>query len=294
MKSKSRTLTLITPAVALLALSACQGAAIDNGESTSTEANESSSDIDSIVSEFPLKEILLTASRSYKVTSSEDTSLVWYVTLNSSVQWPEALGKHKIDNLRDSIIALTFGAEAPKDINKAIVRSVTDLNIYGLDGKIEPIDTIPESAEISELYATKSLQLIECTQQTVTYSATSSDYMGGAHPNSGATPFSFVLATDRPVTMEYLFVKGAMKELEPMIIEAIASAHSMSVEELRRVMFNSPSTFTNNVYIINGNIAFHYNPYDILPYSYGPSEAFIMPYNVEHLLTPAAKELLLN
>ena len=294
MKSKIRSLHLLTPALALLALSACQGTAIDNEKKADKPAKESGADVDSIISEFPLQESLLTASRSYKVTSDEDTSLVWYVTLNTSVQWPEALGKHKIDNLRDSIVTLTFGIDAHKDIRKAIVKSVTDSEQYGLTGRIEEVDTIPQAAEISEFYATKALQLIECTQQTVTYSATSSEYMGGAHPNSGATPFSFVLGTDQAVTMDYLFEKGAMKELEPMIIEAIAASHSMSVEDVKRALINSPSVIVNNVYIINGNIAFHYNPYDILPYSYGPSEAFIMPYNVENLLTPAAKELLLN
>jgi len=284
----------LLPGLALLVLGSCHDSATDNRKAPADSAGEPKAVTDSVISEFSLRESLLTASRSYKVTSADDPSLVSYVTLNTSVQWPDALGKYKIDNLRDSIITLTFGAEAPKDIRKAITRSVTDLGLYGLEGKVETIDTIPKSAEMGEYYSTRTLQLIECTQHTVTYSATSSDYMGGAHPNSSAIPFTFVLDSDRAVTMDYLFTAGAMKELEPMILEAIAISHSMSVKELKDALLNSPVSVTNNVYIINGNIAFHYNPYDILPYSFGPSEAFIAPYAVEKYLTPEARKLLLE
>lgn len=291
--TKNFCLLLSATAVALGVLSSCQGTAIDNEEKAVADSIKSEPS-DSLISEFPLQESVMTASQSYKVVSDDDPSLVWYVTLSSSVQWPENIGKYKITLLQDSIIDLTFGAESPKEIKKAIKQSVTDLEAYGLKGTVESIDTVPQDAGVEEFYATRTLQLIECTQETVTYSATYSDFLGGAHPNSVATPFSFILASDQPVTMEYLFTPGAEKELIPLILQAVAASHSITVDELKTVMLNSPDQIRKNVYLLNGNIAFHYNPYDILPYSYGPSEAYISPMEVEKYLTPAARKLLLD
>ncbi|MCM1348946.1 MAG: RsiV family protein [Firmicutes bacterium] len=293
MTSRSSLFAAMAICSAFAMFSSCQGTAIDNTEKAVTDSL-AAEPADSLIDEFPLHESVMTASESYKVTSADDSTLVWYVTLSTSVQWPETIGKYKITNLQDSIIDLTFGAEAPKKIKKAIRQSITDLAQYGLEGKVETVDTIPQNAGVEEFYSTKTLQLIECTSQTVTYSATFSDFLGGAHPNSGATPFSFVLATDQPVTMEYLFLDGAQKELTPLILEAIAASHSIGIDELKSALLNSPDMVRKNVYLLNGNIAFHYNPYEILPYSYGPSEAYISPIQVEKYLTPAAKKLLLE
>ncbi|MDE6322513.1 MAG: RsiV family protein [Paramuribaculum sp.] len=280
-------------ATSLLLISACQGTAIDN--SVSPSSSEKSDDSgDSIIASFPLSETIMSASETYRLTDPADSSSVRFITLSTSVQWPEALGKFKIDNLHDSIVGITFGADAPKDIKKAIRQSVTRLDSYGLDGQVEKTDTIPASEEQSQYYVTRTLQLIECTQETVTYSSTFSEYLGGAHPNSGATPFSFILASDRPVTFDFLFLPGAMETLKPMILESIAASKSLSVDELKQALLNSPDSITNNVYILNGTIAFHYNPYEILPYSYGPSEAFIIPDDVISILTPEAIKLLID
>ncbi|MDE6100286.1 MAG: hypothetical protein K2G01_04510, partial [Paramuribaculum sp.] len=248
-------------ATSLLLISACQGTAIDN--SVSPSSSEKSDDSgDSIIASFPLSETIMSASETYRLTDPADSSSVRFITLSTSVQWPEALGKFKIDNLHDSIVGITFGADAPKDIKKAIRQSVTRLDSYGLDGQVEKTDTIPASEEQSQYYVTRTLQLIECTQETVTYSSTFSEYLGGAHPNSGATPFSFILASDRPVTFDFLFLPGAMETLKPMILESIAASKSLSVDELKQALLNSPDSITNNVYILNGTIAFHYNPYE--------------------------------
>lgn len=282
--------------ISAMLLSGCQGTAVDNQskETADSAKNIKAEEPDSLIAEFPLRESIMTASQSYKIVSDDDPALIWYVTINTSVQWPETIGKYKITNLQDSLIDITFGAKANKDIKKAIRNSITDLEAYGLTGKTTVIDTVPKSDSPGEFYVTRSLQLIECTQQTVTYSATYSDFLGGAHPNSSATPFSFVLETDQPVTMEYLFTKDSFKKIIPYVMQSIADSHSMTLDELKSAMFNSLENVRTNVYILNGNIAFHYNPYDILPYSFGPSEAYISPIEVEEYLTPAGKKLLLE
>lgn len=270
-------------------ISSCHGTAVDGKEAADTAKISP----DSIVSVFPLQESILTVTQNYRITSSDDPT-VSYLTLSTSVQWPEALGNYKIKNLRDTIINFTFGNDAPRNIKDAIKASVCDTEPYGLGGKYEKIAALPDSAGTLGYYSSRSLQLVECTDQTVTYTSSWGEFLGGAHPNSGAKPFSFVLESDQMVTLDYLFVKGYEKTLMPKIIEALALNHSMSVQELQGALLGSPTEFSTNVYLLNNTIAFHYNPYEILPYSFGATDIYIIPYEIVDILTPEAKKLLLE
>lgn len=284
------TILTASAAVAILAAS-CQGTAVDN----SSDAAGKASSADSIISEFDLRESIKTASESYCIASDDSILGTVYMTVSTSVQWPEELGKYKIDNLRDTIINYTFDSKAPRDINKAIINNVTDVEQFELGGKPQKVDAIPDSMAMFAYYSNRTLQLVECTEQTVTYSATFSEYLGGAHPFSKSVPFTFILESDRIVNIDYLFAKGSESKLMPIVMGAIAGSHSMSTDELKAALLSNPEINSASiVYLLNGSIVFHFNPYDILPYSFGPTDAYVSPYEVSDFLTPEAKKLLLE
>lgn len=279
-------------AVALVWLmSACQGTAIDNEKSGNMSATEA--DIDSIVSEFDLDEKMFTASANYMFVDETD-SQPGYLTVSTSVQWPEQLGKYKIDALRDTIRSLAFGVDSPADIRKAVARSVTDVASFGLPGKVTPVTSVPDSAGMFAYYSNRVVQLVECTQQTVTYSISLSEYMGGAHPNSNTTFFTFILDSGKILTPEILFTGDWKKTVEPVLMQSIAAELGMSVEETKSALLASPFDVSPDVYLSNGIIIFHYNPYEILPYSAGAIDAPVSPYEVSAVLTPAAHKLLME
>lgn len=280
----------VSATLALLA-SSCQGTALNNessGESRSTNA-------DSIISEFELRESIKTASENYRIESDDSIIGTIYLTVSASVQWPEELGKYKIDNLRDTIINYTFDSKANRDINKAITNDVTDVAQFQLGGTPQKITSVPDSMSMFAYYSNRSLQLVECTEQTVTYSATFSEYLGGAHPFSKSTPFTFILETDKMVNVDYLFTTGYESKLLPILMDAIAGSHSMSTDDLKAALLSNPEINSSSmVYLLNGSIVFHFNPYDILPYSFGPTDAYVSPYEVSEILKPEAKKLLLD
>lgn len=277
-------------AVALMSIvSACQGTAIDNEKS----GKVSETDTDSIVSEFDLDEKLFTASANYKF-EDEAASISGYLTVSTSVQWPEELGKYKIDALRDTIISLTFGENAADDIRKAVAGSVTDMSSFEHLGKVTPVESVPDSAGMFAYYSNRLVQLVECTQETVTYSVSISEYMGGAHPNTTTTFFTYILESGKILTPELLFTGDWKKIVEPVLMQSIASTLGMSVEETKGALLASPDDVVPDVYISNGIIVFHYNPYDILPYSAGAIDAPVSPYEVASVLTPEARKLLME
>lgn len=279
-------------AMLLLSLaSACQGTAIDN-EKSGKVSNEDA-DIDSVVYEFDLDEKLYTASANYMFVDEAD-SQPGYLTVSTSVQWPEELGKYKIDALHDTIISLAFGVEAPREIRKAVAKSVTDVAAFGLPGKVSPVTSVPDSAGMFAYYSNRMVQLVECTQQTVTYSVSLSEYMGGAHPNSNTTFFTFILESGKILSPEILFTGDWKKAVEPVLMQSIASLLGMSVEETKGALLASPFDVSPDIYISNGIIIFHYNPYEILPYSAGAIDAPVSPYEVSAVLTPEAHKLLME
>lgn len=273
------------------AMSACQGKAIDNEKSE--EKSQQDAAVDSIVSEFDLDEKLYTASANYKFEDDED-AMSGYLTVSTSVQWPEELGKFKIDALRDTIMSLTFGADAPSDIRKAVVNSVTDVASFGLPGKVTEVSTVPDSAGMYAYYSNRVVQLVECTQQTVTYSVSVSEYMGGAHPNSGTVFFTYILESGKILSPENLFTKDWKKIVEPVLMQSIAATLGMSVNETKSALLAQPLEVSSDIYISNGIIIFHYNPYDILPYSAGSIDAAISPYEISAVLTPEARKILME
>ena len=69
---------------------------------------------------------------------------------------------------------------------------------------------------------------------------------------------------------------------------------AVSVKELDSELLVKPLPVSKDVYVLNGMLVFHYNPYDILPYSYGTIDVDVAPYQVRDYLTPEAYRMLVE
>ena len=59
----------------------------------------------------------------------------------------------------------------------------------------------------------------------------------------------------------------------------------------RAGIFSSQLTYPGQPYINNNVLYFHYNPYDIAPYSSGMIDVAVYPYEVERFLAPGVINL---
>lgn len=259
-----------------------------NGNDNSSVDNSSTSDI----TNFRFNENIKSASRCYNITSDDFNC---YLTITTSVQWPEKIAEYDISHLRDTIIALTYPNSKTTDIDKAIIGFVDDYATYQLGSEAKRIDSIPSGADDTRIYNSDvRLTLAEITPQTATYSVDFSTYLGGAHPNSGSQPFTYLLKDAKIIDIDWLFTPGYQDTLIPILQDAVAQSAGITKSEMFESMLSNSFPVSDNVYILNGTIIFHYNPYILLPHSYGQIDASVSPYLVRDILTPQAKALLLD
>lgn len=245
------------------------------------------------IEEFPINTTLLTSSETYFGVPDSvlgDT----YLTLTASILWPEKVSDRDIRPLQDTIMHVAFPASSDNNPRHAIKEFVTDVSAYQL-GKMKPVDKIKKVGEsVRSYYSEVSGRLIEVNEQSCTYLLSFSEYMGGAHPNHASVVMSYDFTRGKCIDYAYLFKEGADSKLQGLILESLAANMAVSVKELDSELLVKPLPVSKDVYVLNGMLVFHYNPYDILPYSYGTIDVDVAPYQVRDYLTPEAYRMLVE
>ncbi len=245
------------------------------------------------IEEFPINTTLLTSSETYFGVPDSvlgDT----YLTLTASILWPEKVSDRDIRPLQDTIMHVAFPASSDNNPRHAIREFVTDVSAYQL-GKMKPVDKVKKVGEsVRSYYSEVSGRLIEVNEQSCTYLISFSEYMGGAHPNHASVVMSYDFTRGKCIDYAYLFKEGADSKLQGLILESLAANMAVSVKELDSELLVKPLPVSKDVYVLNGMLVFHYNPYDILPYSYGTIDVDVAPYQVRDYLTPEAYRMLVE
>lgn len=245
------------------------------------------------IESFPINTTLLTSSETYFGVPDSvigDT----YLTLTASILWPEVISDKDIKPLQDSIMHVAFPGNADGNPRSAIREFVTDVAAYQL-GNMEKCDKVKKVSENVRSYSSEvSGRLVEVNRQSCTYLLSFSEYMGGAHPNHASVVMSYDFATGKCVDYDYLFKPGVDAELQTLIMESLAANMAVSIKDLDSELLVKPLPVSKDVYVLNGMLVFHYNPYDILPYSYGTIDVDVAPYQVKDYLTPEAYEMLVD
>jgi len=276
-----RPVPIYLAAVAAIMVTAC-GSNVDENRSKSDG-----------VSNFVIDETIKTASQSYAYIAEGDTT---YLTLSTSLMWPEKLGDSRLATLQDSIIAGMFpGVKSGRGVDGAIRHFISDPSVVEF-GDFKAVDSL-QSGMAAEMawYVDITGKFIELNEQVATYQITSTSYAGGAHPNSSTRYFSYDLGRGRVFTVANMFKPGSEAKLLEAIKEALAYQLGTTVDGLGNAgIFVDQLSDIGNPYLTEDAVVFHYNPYEIAPYSMGPVDVTIWSTEIEQYLTPEVIELLRN
>lgn len=283
----------ILPALALASTIALTFFSCNKSETTDNKSTDSTALIDSAVTVTEVDMQVLSIARGYEMTF--DTTRL-KLAMVANVQWPTEIGSYKMKTLQDSIIAICFPFCENIDVKKAMFNYVTDLNQTGLvddASAITPIDKVyPDS--VNNFSMQLDARVLELTENLVTYQVVESSYLGGAHPNVASRTFTFDLAKDKILTISDLIAQHKIDDFKVAVSKQLAEQLEMTPAALDDMLLVKPFTISSTIYCADGYIYVHYNPYELLPYSFGTIDVQISPLENEGLLTPYAKELLLN
>lgn len=237
-------------------------------------------------SDFEIRQAIKSASRVYRIESADDTA---YLELATTLQWPEQFGSYDIDSLQRYLLLTCYNVDGDNP-GDAISIFLTDTDQMGDSYVAVEVDSVSVDDALTRSYeAEVTASITEQTVRSVTYNITSYTYMGGAHPNTSSRPFTYLFEEKTVLTPELLFKPGTEAEVEAAVREALAAQYNVAATRLTDAgFFGNDVPLSQSVYVSQGAIVFHYNPYEIAPYSSGSIDVEVQPYAVSHLLTPLA------
>lgn len=259
---------------------------------SNTDSNDGAVANNGEINSFEVSQNIKTSSCTYLIEGMPDSC---HITLSASINWPENIGNYDIHLLQDSVLRRAFPGYAGHDVDDAIKQYIKEPGaMFDNDSTLtfKQVDSASES--IYSYTADVSVSMLEITLDYVSYRTDYSSYLGGAHPLWGSDCFTYVYKNAQVLTLDDLFSPEHQKALIPIVAQAVADELSITTGELSSMLLSNGVYVSDIVYLYNGMIVFHYNPYALLPYAYGAIDAKVAPYEVADLLTPQAKTLLLS
>lgn len=250
---------------------------------------------DNTISNFQIIQTVKTATRSYICKGANAVfadSMPIYSKVHLTIQWPEELGGFNIQPLQDSIMSAIY--ENPKtSIDETILAALDSPE--GSDTYImEEIDSIPSAEQTMTLYRDKIVSAITFSPSYIVYQIMTSSYNGGAHGMSVSRFINYDFDSTRVITPQLAFKPGCDETLLKAIQEQLmAMCQVRTLSELDNYGIFSNQIFVSPEFYLQGyNIVFHYNPYDIAPYSTGSIDVPVPYYAIRDCLTPEVLSLL--
>lgn len=244
------------------------------------------------VRNFDVNMTVKSAEKFYQTDVYGDTV---YIDVSTSIQWPERIGDFDIASLQDTIVSYSFGKDkvAERNIDKIISGYIADTSFIGDDSECNAIDSIPGGDDAAPYFYDVTATLVEVNEQMVTYQISAFAYTGGAHPYGASHPFTYDLSRGCVLTAENMFRAGSEKEVLSIVQNGLARQLGVNPSQLESAgIFVSQFTSPGQPYINNDVIVFHFNPYDIAPYSMGNIDVAVYPYELNEYLAPEVKALL--
>ncbi|WP_295731864.1 RsiV family protein [uncultured Muribaculum sp.] len=259
-----------------------------------SKKNSNAPESDSRINNFQVVQTIKSAERDYSYTGANavfNDSIPVYSKVSVTIQWPDKMGAFNIKPLQDSLMAAIY--ESPKaSIDETILAALEaprGKDIY----KMEPVDSIPTQKLAMTLYNDKIASAVTFNPNFIVYQVMSSIYDGGAHGMSVSRFINYDFDSARVITPELAFRPGSDEKLLDAVKNQLMKMYGVSsLKDLNGKGVFSDQIFLSKEFYLQGyNIVFHYNPYDIAPYSTGSIDVPVPYYTISEYLSPEVLRL---
>lgn len=249
------------------------------------------------VSEFEVREVIKSASRSYRVVTGTDTARY---TVSALVQWPEQFGANDVGALRTHILRAMFSGDpysgrSAMSVDDALLSFVGDTSLLDEAG----VEITPEEASdsvepsINDYRMSVAASIMELTRESVTYDVSAMSYLGGAHDNMWSAPFTYLFASGEVLTLSSLFRPGTLAEVSREVNAVAAAQYRVRPYNLTRAGFFADTLRieAGSVFVEDGAVVFRFDPYEVAPWTEGMIDIEVQPYLLEQWLSPPMRRL---
>lgn len=244
------------------------------------------------IENFEVNQVFKTAQSVYHILD-KDAEQDTYTMASVALQWPMRFGTNDLSALQDSLLMLTFGETgAPDDVINNYLAHPQGYGDKVLDLLPEGEQAIPDDALM--LTSTVSVSSVGFCERYIVYKVDNYEFGGGAHANFYSHFLNYDIKDNKVLNFADIFAAGAEEKLLTIITNRLKGNYfAETLEELaeKSGIFTDQIFVSRNVYLTGDSIVFHYNPYDIAPWSEGIITVKIPVYDLTDLLTPAARDL---
>lgn len=268
-----------------LATVACKNGTADNTAQAS----------DNGITDFEIKQTVKSLERNYICEGAEtyyDDSTEVYSTVRIAIEWPEVMGGNDLKALKDSLLATIFD-KPEATINASMLKAAE--NPEGADlFKMKLIDSIPTMKPAMVYSRDMIASIITFSPKFISYQIMTAIYNGGAHGMAESRYINYDFATGKVLTYDNAFKPDSEAELLNAIKDNLMTRYNVSsMKELdKRGIFADQIYVSKNFYLQGYDIVFHYNPYEIAPYSEGSINVRVPYFQIEEALNPEVITLL--
>lgn len=268
-----------------LATMACKNGTADNTAQAS----------DNGITDFEIRQTVKSLERNYICEGAEtyyDDSTEVYSTVRIAIEWPEVMGGNDLKTLKDSLLATIFD-KPEATINASMLKAAE--NPEGADlFKMKLIDSIPTMKPAMVYSRDMIASIITFSPKFISYQIMTAIYNGGAHGMAESRYINYDFATGKVLTYDNAFKPDSEAELLNAIKDNLMTRYNVSsMKELdKRGIFADQIYVSKNFYLQGYDIVFHYNPYEIAPYSEGSINVRVPYFQIEEALNPEVITLL--
>lgn len=240
------------------------------------------------ISNFETTSIYKTATRTY--CAAGDTADVY--SINSvGLQWPVRFGDNDVKALQDTLLRRAFGVE-----NLAVDDAINDYLSQPLGKDEYPLNVV---ASVNDdrcgllLEQRVDVSMVGFCERYVVYSCNHYEFNGGDHPNYYTHYINYDVQRNKLLLFNDIFAPGSEEKLLEVVTQAILDKFfASSLEDLfRKSEIRYDIHVSRDIYLTGNEVVFHYNPYEIAPWSFGGIDVPVRASLLIPFFTPEALTL---
>ena len=252
-------------------------------------------DTDDGITNFDIRQTVKSIEKNYICEGAEavyDDSTEVYSTVRIAIEWPEKMSDYDLKTLQDSLLASIFDKPAAT-VNESMIASAAKPE--GSDMfKMKPVDSIPSSVPAMVYSRDMISSVITFSPKFISYQIMTATYNGGAHGMTESHYVNYDFSTGKVLTYDSAFKPDSEAQLLQAIKDNLMTRYNVSsMKELdQRGIFTDQIYVSKNFYLQGYDVVFHYNPYDIAPYSEGSIDIRVPYFQIADCITPEVTQLL--